>query len=869
MKFGIPNTLDIGQRGQTTLIRAREALEKHEPDRAARLLQRAKITSSEAQMAHDVMLAATLAHCNFPRRALQTVMNSLEQYRDMTGEQRLFHLIVQGDLLGTLGQMKLAVKVLRPCPQKAAALGRKDLAIEALVQEGVAHSALGDQKTGLERIEQALSLGRGSPEAGLVTRALAEKSACLYRCGDFGASLEAARAAVETSRGGDSLARALGYRRIGIVHGALFRFFESLEAHQNALRVFNALAHVPGQLREYLSLADTYINMGDIGLAAHFTQRAQVLAEDGDNPVLSGLVQDRLGRLCLVSGAVSEAVDHYEKQLAIARRGEGCILSARAERHLGIAEIFAGNLDVAFNYLLNAANGFSTSGDVVDTVQTLMELSQIEPLLDAEKRHEVSRLRASLNPIDEDASKTPKQPGTLAETHFIAAYSSLAESRWKEAVTRHGEGVEVLLHHGCYLDAALALYRFGKLALSRNIEASCEILERALKLSDTYGFHDLTKRVLDTIGSIEGRGEEIVVEHSLDKAAVKQLGGDPNLQDDDTRARATSIIGGSPEIEEIIKEIEEFAPTDLPILVLGQSGTGKELVARRAHELSRRATGPFVAVNCATLPSGLIDVELFGGKKGAYTGLPSDRKGLVMEANRGTLFLDEIGDFPIDLQPKLLRFLQEGEVRPLGSDKTDAVDVRIITATNKDLERAVKNGTFREDLYYRLNVVSLELPPLSERGRDILAIAQFFIEQSTLAARKGITGISRAAASLLLSHPWPGNIRELQNVVQVALVRCRATKITTEDLKLKPGPREDVLPPSAEPSASSTDGKLDIKSRDELMYDNIRRTLKATDGNQSEAAKRLGIHRNTLRNWIKRMRKDGRLADDDESRKQS
>ncbi len=858
MKFDIPVKLDLDKRGQTTLIRAREALEKHEPDRAARLLQRAKIENSEAQVAHDLMLAVTLSHCNYPERALQTVMNSMATYRDMTDQQRLFHLIMQGELLGVLGQGKLAIKVLGPCPGKAADLGRSDLTVEALIQEGSILSMMGVQAAGIDRLDRALALGRDLPDKRLAVRALAERSVCLYRSGEISASLSAAEEAVEMSRGDHSLAEALAFRQIGAAYGTLFRFFESLEAHQRALGVFNRLAHIPGQLSEYLSLTDTYVNMGDIGLAQHFARRAQVLAEDGDNPITSGDVHDRLGRLSLASGAFPAAIEHYACRLKIAKRVDGSRPTATAEHHLGVAEVFAGKLENALEHFVSALEGFSTGGDPITATRTLADISQIEPLLAEEARARAAEVVSSQS-IDPMLSPAP--PEIAAKQHFAAAHHSLSEGRWPDALAHHDEGVGVLSRHGCYLDAVLSRFLFGKLALGRNAAAACEILEGALRQSDTHGFGDLTRSILDTIGSVAGRGEAIVVEYSLDKAAVRQLGEDPDSRGADTYAVETNIIGGSPAIRSIMDEIAEFAPTDLPVLVLGQSGTGKELVARRIHELSRRTQRPFVAVNCATLPSGIIDVELFGGKKGAYTGLSSDRKGLVLQADGGTLFLDELGDFPVDLQPKLLRFIQEGEVRPLGSDRTHTVDVRIVTATNKDLEAAVGDGAFREDLFYRLNVVTLDLPPLARRGRDVLEIARFFIERNRLAARKGVAGISRAAEALLLDYSWPGNIRELENVIQVAIVKCKSDKITTEDLKLKPV--SQGVPGSTRPTAGGAAHGAEetpadiIKSRDELMFDNIRRTLKATRGHQSEAAKRLGIHRNTLRNWIKRMKKDG------------
>src|SRR5215468_10877622 len=244
------------------------------------------------------------------------------------------------------------------------------------------------------------------------------------------------------------------------------------------------------------------------------------------------------------------------------------------------------------------------------------------------------------------------------------------------------------------------------------------------------------------------------------------------------------ILGTSESIKLLHKQILKVAPVSSTVLITGESGTGKELVARALHELSPRAAMPFVTVNCGAIPAGLIESELFGHARGAFTDARTAKRGLFAEADAGTLFLDEIGELPQPAQVKLLRFFQEGEIRPVGETKSERLDVRVVAATLRDLGKLVERGQFREDLYYRLNVVNLQVPPLRERGDDIITLARHFLSRFNreLNREKRVLGFSSEAESMLLSYPWPGNVRELENAVERAVLLAEADLVVLQNL---------------------------------------------------------------------------------------
>jgi two-component system, NtrC family, response regulator AtoC len=291
----------------------------------------------------------------------------------------------------------------------------------------------------------------------------------------------------------------------------------------------------------------------------------------------------------------------------------------------------------------------------------------------------------------------------------------------------------------------------------------------------------------------------------------------------------------------------KVARFDSTVLITGESGTGKELVAQGIHRESDRRSGPMVAVNCASIPESLMESELFGHVKGAFTGADRDKKGLFDAADGGTLFLDEVGDIPLSLQPKLLRVLQEGEIRPVGGAKTRAVNVRVIAATSKDLEREMAGGHFREDLFYRLNVVPIQLPPLRERPEDIPLLCRFFINRFNETLGSGIQNITSAAVAELMGYHWPGNIRELENSIERAIVLTDRATLTADSFGF--GSTGAVVP-----DRESGKGPLGFSlkvARVDLEKKMIRKALAATGGNRTHAAHMLEISHPSLLNKMK------------------
>jgi DNA-binding NtrC family response regulator len=306
------------------------------------------------------------------------------------------------------------------------------------------------------------------------------------------------------------------------------------------------------------------------------------------------------------------------------------------------------------------------------------------------------------------------------------------------------------------------------------------------------------------------------------------------------------MIGSSPSILKVKELIERVADSDATLLVTGGSGTGKELVAQAVHRRSGRASGPFVAINCAAMPAELLESELFGHVKGAFTDARTPRQGLFLKANGGTLFLDEIGEMPLAMQPKLLRALQERTVRPVGGDHEVPFDARIITASNRDLEVEVEERRFREDLYYRINVVRIDVPLLRVRGGDVLLLAQHFVKQFSQKTAKKVTGISAPVAEKLVAYSWPGNIRELQNCIERAVAFTRFDELTVDDLP------ERVREYRSDDAAIPGVAAHEIVTLDEMERRYITRVLKQLDDNKTAAAELLGVDRRTLHRKLER-----------------
>ena len=300
------------------------------------------------------------------------------------------------------------------------------------------------------------------------------------------------------------------------------------------------------------------------------------------------------------------------------------------------------------------------------------------------------------------------------------------------------------------------------------------------------------------------------------------------------------IIGESPSIKKVFSQTTKITKTKIPVLITGESGTGKELFAKAIHNRSKDKDFPFVAVNCSAIPKTLFESELFGFKKGSFTDAKEDHKGLILQADKGTLFLDEVGDFPLELQPKLLRAIEEKKVRPIGSDREIEFDARIISATNQSLEDLIDRQLFREDLYYRLNVIHLDIPPLRERGNDVLLLADYYIKIFAKNYDKDIKGFTKPVIKRMLEYPWQGNIRELKNAIERAVALTNFDNITLDDFP-------DKIRSYDYSAAGNTHVVYnELITLEEVQKRHIMHILSNSENNLSKAAQILGINRTTL-----------------------
>ena len=338
--------------------------------------------------------------------------------------------------------------------------------------------------------------------------------------------------------------------------------------------------------------------------------------------------------------------------------------------------------------------------------------------------------------------------------------------------------------------------------------------------------------------------EEVVAtaRRALERASTVDAGA-ATPEELSTHYERAGLTGRAPSMIELYKEIARVAPSRSTVLIVGESGTGKELVARSIHKHSPRSSRPFVPVNCGAFTETLLESELFGYVRGAFTGAASDRKGLWEEAEGGTLFLDEVGETSQAMQVKLLRALQEGEIRRVGSTRPVIVDARVVSATNRDLEKEVKAGRFREDLFYRLSVVCLRVPPLRERRSDIPLLAERFLRAASKNAGRGRLRISEGALNRLVAYDWPGNVRELESAVEYAALHARGAEVAAEDLPPKLQSAEVRQAASRSPLAALYE---DLPSLDELERRYLQHVLEATGGNRTRTAEILGIDRRTL-----------------------
>lgn len=450
-------------------------------------------------------------------------------------------------------------------------------------------------------------------------------------------------------------------------------------------------------------------------------------------------------------------------------------------------------------------------------------------------------------------SKDKKQATILVvddeQVHRYMLCTMLREWGWKCVEADDGRTAVAAVEKGVY-DAVLMDVRMARMdgmeafarihalqpALPVVIMTAYSSVDDAVE-AIKHGAHDYLTKPLDFDRL------RLTLTRALDHHQVEEKRQQARSSEKDApQPMSSSIIGNSPPMQELLEMISYVAATEATVLITGESGTGKELVAAELHYTSERRKGPFVKVNCAALAETLLESELFGHEKGAFTGADRRREGKFVQADGGTLFLDEIGETTPSMQVKLLRVLQEHELQRVGGEETVKVDVRILAATNRDLAAEVKAGNFREDLYYRLNVVTLAVPPLRERREDIPLLVAHFVRKFAEKNRRTVESVTPRCMELLTSYGWPGNVRELENAIERGVILMRGDQLTEKSLPLPIQKQEDN-------GAGALAAPASLQEAERLL---ILQTLEETGNNKSEAARRLGITRKTLQNKLQR-----------------
>jgi transcriptional regulator with GAF, ATPase, and Fis domain len=391
---------------------------------------------------------------------------------------------------------------------------------------------------------------------------------------------------------------------------------------------------------------------------------------------------------------------------------------------------------------------------------------------------------------------------------------------------------------------ALADTTFGKsesvVALQLSSVMCAPMLSQGEVIGALYVGNDKVKHLferpqLDML-TIYGAQASLILQNAMLLSALRA--DKEKLAQELSDKRFGEIIGSCPSMIEVFRKLQKVASTDISVLITGETGTGKELIARELHRRSARATGPFVTINCGAIPENLIESELFGHVRGAFTGAVANRAGKFQLADGGTLFLDEIGELPLNLQVKLLRALQERVVIRVGDSRPEKVDIRVVAATNKVLEDEIKRGTFREDLYYRLNVVNILLPPLRERGDDVIIIAKALLAKYADEMKSPVRGLSPGALGAIKKFDWPGNIRQLENRLKKALVLCDKTLLSAEDMDLGPETLEPIKPLE--------------KAKEDFQRDYVLKILERNNGNRTQTARDLGVDPRTIFRYLEK-----------------
>jgi len=706
----------------------------------------------------------------------------------------------------------------------ALTLEKGPLGAWAALREVETLERMGDSDAARQRLIQCRSRGRDEPALlrPMVEARLAFRRGMVERAADtLSAAADSLPNAPEPLIGAFHRAWAIYYS----LQGAVPR---SLQHHRIALDSLNSLGDAFMLAKECLSLGQTYLEIGELDHAAFFFRKAEETVEEMENAPLEALLASRLGLLSLVRGDLRTAREHFEKDLELSRGGDHVHGRAFALRNLGKVAARTGDPKRGHSLLVRSRTDFQELCDTLN--RELARLEEVSAQLSAEGlsaaeqvRHRLDRLHAYFKRLD--------RPVMVAQVQGVRARLLAEEGKLELARSEMDDASRTFLRCrrpdrlvDSLLTFAETLQRLGER------DEAIRHLGNAHREAVNAGRPWLASTVIEHLGRISER------------AVMDLVGEPPSPPAGHTATKGawyeqTLLETRAPKVRDLLEAALDVAPTEETVLVEGKTGTGKEILARLIHARSRRAHGPFTAINCGAIPEGLLESELFGHEKGAFTGATHQRIGLFEHADGGIVFLDEVGELSPRGQVTLLRFLQDRKVRPVGSSATRSVDVRILTATNRTLVNEVRAGRFREDLYFRLAVFPLRVPTLRERPEDLPMLIRLFLAHNPHAQDKGIDALGDPAVRLLSDHAWPGNLRELDNVLRSAAIRCKGSRLLKRD-----------LPPEMHAASASPEGFLTLE---DATRRHIRDAMRISGGRKGKAAALLGIHRNTLRNKLR------------------
>ncbi|HYO64166.1 MAG TPA: sigma 54-interacting transcriptional regulator [Pyrinomonadaceae bacterium] len=676
-------------------------------------------------------------------------------------------------------------------------------------------------------------------------------------CGELGeARTLLERAVNQATERGNRWYAAQAMRTLGRCHLATGDASRALVTGEGALAIAKRIGDQQAIWESSVLLAEAYLEEGNYAECAALLQKvSDETADSAADLAVSGETQRVHGMLALKQEDTALAVNHFGRSLSIFELLGDRYRSARAHYWLGRAHVGT-SPERAEEHVALALRIFRERGARLDAERAEKGLAGLgaSVRVTAVEPPAVAQL-LTLRLAEAVASRELLLRELAAVVHQetrarrVLIVEPDEESRTSHVVTSHGftaADAERMAHALCDLKTEAEREQFA-----REYGAAVHLLKSANALPAVLFVAPAEQFVLPGGTSVEPLLR--VVELGMDVCALRERGRREQAgQSQETLAGASLMPGfihSSPAMTRLVDEVHKIRSSDVTVLVTGESGTGKELVARAIHALSSRREKIFVPFNCTAVPKELTEGYLFGYRRGAYTGAVSDSPGVIRTAVGGTLFLDEIGDLPVDVQPKLLRFLQEGEIQPLGEQRPQKVDVRIIAATNTDLERMVAEGRFREDLYYRLNVIRLRVPPLRERRSEIPTIVNYYINHYAAKFGRRDIQITPQTIDLLMVCDWPGNVRQLTNEIQRIVARAEDGTLITPD-HLSPDLRRTVTPaalvPSASDDASATQGRTLADALGELEQKMIAEAMRRHSGNISRAARELGLTRRGL-----------------------